>query len=106
MSTMSPLNYIGCGLEVEHEGAAGGQEQLAIGQAHGLTGGHVAGSGSLAKYLAVAVELHCALLRRTVDDGYGMAALVFAGDDVDSVFGDELGHLALGDDIVALTPVQ
>ena len=91
--------------ELENEGASCGQGETAAGQIDGLAGGHITSHCCVAKGFLIAVEPHLALLGRAVDDGHGMAAVVTAVDDIDAVIGDELRHLALDDDIVALAPV-
>ena len=66
----------------------------------------VLGSLGVVDDLCITLDLHGGRLCRTVEDGEYCMPFVLAGDDIDTVIGDELYLLALANNLVALSPMQ
>jgi len=63
-------------------------------------------SRGLTNDLGIASYRHCGRFRRTVENGHHGVAVPAAGDDVNTVIGDELGLITTDNGLVAITPVE
>ena len=73
---------------------------------NGTSVGYVDGLLCISNDFRIAGDIQFVGFLLAVDDGHHALSLVLAGNDIHTFLRTELGLLAFGDDLVALTPMQ
>ena len=92
-------------LVFENQGLSGFKFNIG-GEIVSAVGQDVFDTGGRADNLGVAGDIEGGGLGSAVKDGKRCLALVLACNDIDTIVGDELNLFSLGDDLIALTPVE